>query len=121
MDDRTFADHYDRLTVILNRVHRVTALIAALSFMAYIGAGWLLFTGEPVLSLLVATGAYAVFRLFRQISLGVARRSLIHRTEYRETFTVLDRELDRCGRSQALNEIAVRLGKRERGTAEGGG
>ncbi|MEA3411397.1 MAG: hypothetical protein U9R74_07640 [Pseudomonadota bacterium] len=121
MDDRTFADHYDRLAVILNRVHRVTALIAALSFLAYLGAGWLLFTGEPLLSLLLATGGYALFRSFRQISLGIARRSLIHRTEYRETFTLLDRELDRCGRAQALNGIAERLGKHERGTAEGGG
>ena len=117
MDQRTFADHYDRLALILNRVHRVTALIAATSFLAYIAAGWLLFTGEALSSLLIATAGYALFRFFRLISIAWARRSLLDRPEYRETFSVLDAELEKRDRAAVLNDIAERLG---RGPAEGG-
>jgi hypothetical protein len=117
VDQRTFADHYDRLALILNRVHRVTALIAATSLMAYIAAGWLLFTGEALLSLLIATAGYVLFRFFRRISIALARRSLIDRSEYRETFSVLDGELEKRDRAAVLNDIAERLGG---GPAEGG-
>jgi hypothetical protein len=105
IDRRSLADHHDRFAAIVSEVHRMTALIAVTSFGGYGLAGFLLYRGYPWWALALASLSYALFRAFRPLSLTAARRRLLGREGFAETFHILDRELRVRPAKEVLSEI----------------
>ncbi len=111
MDRIVFAEHYDRLAVIVATIHKVSAWIAVLSFAGYGVAAWVWFKGYTFSGLMIAITAYLLFRLFRKISLSVTRAKLVSRPGYADTFALLDREMTQRKPQVVLAEIEALFGE----------
>lgn len=105
LDTEWLAAHGHLVVDLLNRTHRVAAVLFVLTFGGYAAAVLVWFQGNSWAALLIATLSFLFFRQFRVISLGIARMPLRGHVSALPLLQAIDAGLEKASARELVTEL----------------